>query len=63
MHFYSAFLNEEIVLLESLFFHRYVPLKGCVWQPAGTEDTNIDAREVSLGANDLRSPRGLKASL
>ena len=29
---YSAFLNEEIFLLESLFFHCSIPLRSCVWQ-------------------------------
>lgn len=63
MHFDSAVLNEEVVLLEIYFSIVSVPLQGCVWHPAGAEGTNIDAREVAQGANDLKSPKGLKASL
>ena len=56
-------MNEEVVLLEIYFSIVSVPLQGCVWHPAGAEGTNIDAREVAQGANDLKSPKGLKASL
>lgn len=37
MHFDSAFLSEEIVLLDSFSIVSRPP-QGCVWHPAGTED-------------------------